>query len=99
MRTAEGNGPVNALDAALRAAIGEIHPHLEDIELVNFKVRILDESHGTERGHARAHRRLRRPRDVWGSIGVAENVIAASWEALVDSLDVRRAARAASDQP
>ena len=47
VRTAEGNGPVNALDAALRDAIGELHPHLRDIELVNFKVRILDESQGT----------------------------------------------------
>ena len=47
MRTAEGNGPVNALDRALRAAIGEVHPHLADIELVNFKVRILDEDKGT----------------------------------------------------
>ena len=47
VRTAEGNGPVNALDAALRSAIVEIHPHLRDIELVNYKVRILDEHHGT----------------------------------------------------
>ena len=47
VRTAEGNGPVNALDKALRDAIGEIHPHLRDIELVNFKVRILDETKGT----------------------------------------------------
>ena len=64
VRTAEGNGPVNALDAALRAAIGEIHPHLKDIELVNYKVRILDEDHGTGAIDARAHRRLRRPRRV-----------------------------------
>ncbi len=47
VRTAEGNGPVNALDKALRDAIGEIHPHLRDIDLVNFKVRILDETKGT----------------------------------------------------
>ena len=47
VRTAEGNGPVNALDRALRDAIGEIHPHLHDIDLVNFKVRILDETKGT----------------------------------------------------
>ena len=47
VRTAEGNGPVNALDRALRDAIGEIHPHLRDIDLVNFKVRILDETKGT----------------------------------------------------
>jgi 2-isopropylmalate synthase len=85
VRTAEGNGPVNALDAALRAAITEIHPHLADIELVNYKVRILDESHGT----GAVTRVLLDASDgeaVWGSIGVGENVIAASWQALVDSL-------------
>jgi 2-isopropylmalate synthase len=85
VRTAEGNGPVNALDAALRSAIGEIHPHLKDIELVNYKVRILDESHGTDA----VTRVLIDSSDgerTWGSIGVNENVIAASWEALVDSL-------------
>ena len=100
VRTAEGNGPVNALDRALRDAIGEIHPHLKDIDLVNYKVRILDETKGTgavtrvlidaSDGHS-----------VWGSIGVAENLIAASWDALVDSLEYgmqgeRRAAAEAS---
>jgi 2-isopropylmalate synthase len=100
VRTAEGNGPVNALDRALRDAIGEIHPHLKDIDLVNYKVRILDETKGTgavtrvlidaSDGHS-----------VWGSIGVAENLIAASWDALVDSLEYgmqgeRRAAAASS---
>src|SRR4029079_19159687 len=50
-RAAEGNGPVNALDKALRAAIGERYPHLRDIELVNFKVRILDERKGTAARH------------------------------------------------
>src|SRR5581483_7724923 len=48
VRTAEGNGTVNALDNALREALVEIHPHLRDIELVNFKVRILDETKGTD---------------------------------------------------
>ena len=62
VRTAEGNGPVNALDNALREAIAEIYPHLADIELVNFKVRILDETQGHRRDHARAARRLRRRR-------------------------------------
>jgi len=86
VRTAEGNGPVNAMDCALRAAIGETYPHLHDIELVNFKVRILDEAKGTgavtrvlldaSDGHA-----------TWGAIGVSENVIEASWDALVDSLE------------
>jgi 2-isopropylmalate synthase len=86
VHTAEGNGPVNALDAALRAAIGEVHPHLADIELVNFKVRILDEDKGT----GAVTRVLLDSSDgtsVWGSIGVSENVVAASWEALVDSLE------------
>jgi len=86
VRTAEGNGPVNALDSALRDAIGEIHPHLRDIDLVNFKVRILDESKGT----GAVTRVLLDASDgdaVWGSIGVSENVIEASWEALVDSLE------------
>jgi 2-isopropylmalate synthase len=85
VRTAEGNGPVNALDAALRAAITEIHPHLADIELVNYKVRILDESHGTG-AVTRVLLDASDGADVWGSIGVGENVIAASWQALVDSL-------------
>jgi 2-isopropylmalate synthase len=86
VRTAEGNGPVNALDAALRSAISEVHPHLTDVELVNYKVRILDEHHGT----TATTRVLMDSTDgerTWGTIGVAPNVIAASWQALVDSLE------------
>jgi len=86
VRTAEGNGPVNALDRALRYAIGEIHPHLKDVELVNFKVRILDETKGTG-AVTRVLLDSSDGHDVWGSIGVNENIIAASWEALVDSLE------------
>ncbi|PZS12211.1 MAG: citramalate synthase [Solirubrobacterales bacterium] len=86
VRTAEGNGPVNALDRALRDALIEIHPHLAAIDLVNFKVRILDEAKGT----GAVTRVLLDSSDgdeTWGSIGVSENVIEASWEALVDSLE------------
>ena len=86
VRTAEGNGPVNALDNALRDAIGEIHPHLRDIELVNFKVRILDEAKGTG-AVTRVLIDASDGREMWGSIGVSENLIAASWDALVDSLE------------
>ena len=86
VRTAEGNGPVNALDAALRDAIGEIHPHLRDIKLVNYKVRILDETLGTG-ATTRVLIDASDGQEVWGTIGVAENVIAASWQALVDSLE------------
>src|SRR3954462_14264309 len=86
VRTAEGNGPVNALDTALREAIGEIHPHIRDIELVNFKVRILDEAHGTD-AITRVAIDSSDGIETWGSIGVSTNIIAASWEALVDSLE------------
>ncbi len=87
VRTAEGNGPVNALDAALRAVIGEVHPHLAQVELVNYKVRILDEHLGTT-ATTRVLMDFTDGARSWGTIGVAENVIAASWQALVDSLEV-----------
>jgi 2-isopropylmalate synthase len=86
VRTAEGNGPVNALDKALRDAIGERYPHLRDIELVNFKVRILDERKGTA-AVTRVLLDASDGADTWGAIGVSENIIEASWEALVDSLE------------
>jgi 2-isopropylmalate synthase len=86
VRTAEGNGPVNALDRALRDAITDRHPHLADIELVNYKVRILDEHHGTG-AVTRVLLDSSDGHDSWGSIGVSENIIEASWEALVDSLE------------
>jgi 2-isopropylmalate synthase len=84
--TAEGNGPVNALDRALRAAIAGHYPQLAAIELTNYKVRILDETHGTQA----VTRVLLDSSDgerEWGTIGVSENIIEASWEALVDSLE------------
>jgi len=86
VRVAEGNGPVNALDQALRAAIANRYPHLAEIELTNYKVRILDEAHGT----GAVTRVLLDSADggrEWGTIGVSENIIEASWEALVDSLE------------
>jgi 2-isopropylmalate synthase len=86
LRVAEGNGPVNALDRALRGAIADRYPHLAEIELTNYKVRILDEAHGT----GAVTRVLLDSADgerEWGTIGVSENIIEASWEALVDSLE------------
>jgi 2-isopropylmalate synthase len=85
-QAAEGNGPVNALDNALRGAIADRYPHLADVELTNYKVRILDEAHGT----GAVTRVLLDSADgerEWGTIGVSENIIEASWEALVDSLE------------
>ena len=98
LRTAEGNGPVNALDRALRGAISDRHPHLADIELTNYKVRILDEHHGT----GAVTRVLLDSSDgerEWGSIGVSENIIEASWEALVDSLEYAFQPRPESNAP
>jgi len=85
VEVAEGNGPVNALDRALRAAIGARHPHLAEIELTNYKVRILDEAHGTG-AITRVLLDSTDGKREWGTIGVSENIIEASWEALVDSL-------------
>ncbi len=85
-RTATGNGPVNALDSALRSAVTEVHPDVGKVELVNYKVRILDESHGTD-AVTRVLIDATDGETVWGTIGVGENVIAASWQALVDSLE------------
>jgi 2-isopropylmalate synthase len=100
VRTEEGNGPVNALDRALRSAIVERYPHLRDIKLVNYKVRILEEFKAT----GATTRVLLDASDgthTWGAIGVHENIIEASWDALVDSLEAgmlpRRSAPAPSD--
>ena len=84
---AEGNGPVNALDKALRAAITRHYPELDDIELTGYRVRILDTAHGTGAGtRVLLDSRRGESGDSWGSIGVSPNIIEASWEALVDSL-------------
>ena len=84
--TAEGNGPVNALDRALRQAIEPHYPELTEIHLSNYKVRILDEHRAT----AATTRVLIDSTDgkhVWGAVGVGENIIEASWQALVDGLE------------
>ncbi len=84
--TAEGNGPVNALDNALRLAIGRAYPELEDIELQDYKVIILN----PEKATAAVTRVLIETGDgerTWGTIGVSENIIEASWQALVDSIE------------
>jgi 2-isopropylmalate synthase len=83
--TGEGNGPVNALDAALRAALLPAYPELETFTLADFKVRILDSSHGTDA----VTRVLIETTDgvrSWQTVGVGGNIVEASWEALVDGL-------------
>jgi 2-isopropylmalate synthase len=83
--TAEGNGPVNALDAAVRKAIGTKFPELSQLHLTDYKVRVLD----TAKGTGAVTRVLIDSTDgeqTWTTIGVSENIIEASWEALADSL-------------
>ncbi len=83
--TAEGNGPVNALDSALRQAIGAHFPRLATVHLVDYRVRVLD----TGRGTGAVTRVLIDTSDgehVWTTIGVSENIIEASWQALFDSI-------------
>jgi 2-isopropylmalate synthase len=83
--TGEGNGPVNALDAALRAAIGTRYPELADLHLVDFKVRVLDTGAGTA-AVTRVLLDSTNGETTWSTIGVSENIIEASWQALLDSL-------------
>ncbi len=82
--TGEGNGPVNALDTALRLALVELHPGLAGLSLVDYKVRIVDGAHGTG-AVTRVLVETSDGRAEWDTVGVHENVIAASWQALEDA--------------
>ncbi|MGX2994317.1 citramalate synthase [Streptomyces sp. JNUCC 64] len=82
--TAEGNGPVNALDRALRLALERLHPELASFELVDYKVRILEGRHGTQ-STTRVLISTSDGSAEWSTVGVADNVIAASWQALEDA--------------
>jgi 2-isopropylmalate synthase len=82
----EGNGPVNALDNALRKALEEIYPALKKIKLMDFKVRVLDGIDGTG-SQVRVLIESRDDRKSWGTVGVSPNIIEASWQALVDSIE------------
>jgi len=81
----EGNGPVNALDQALRHAIGQLYPELAKLELVDFKVRILDTEHGTD-AVTRVLITTTDGQTTWQTVGVGANIVEASWEALCDGL-------------
>jgi 2-isopropylmalate synthase len=85
---AQGNGPVNALDGALRKALVKFYPQIDEIKLLDYKVRVLGSGEGTgalvrvliESGDGETR---------WGTVGVSHNVIEASWQALVDSIDYK----------
>lgn len=83
---AEGNGPVNALDNCLRKALEGAYPFLAGVHLTDYKVRVLDEEDGTS-AKVRVLIESRDAKSSWTTVGVSENIIEASWQALVDSID------------
>ncbi|MDD5347271.1 MAG: citramalate synthase [Candidatus Omnitrophica bacterium] len=85
---AEGDGPVNALDNALRKALKEFYPGLSQMHLSDFKVRVLDEKEGTA-ASVRVLIQSQDEKDSWNTIGVSENIIEASWQALSDSIEYK----------
>ena len=84
----EGNGPVSALDNALRKALEDFYPSLKNVRLVDYKVRVLDTKAGTS-AKVRVIIESTDGTDFWGTVGVSENIIEASWEALVDSIEYK----------
>jgi len=85
---AMGNGPVNALDQALRRALTKFYPTLKQMELLDYKVRVLASGEGTG-AVVRVLIESGDGKDRWGTVGVSHNVIEASWQALVDSIDYK----------
>ncbi len=84
----EGDGPVNALDCALRRALMRFYPSIEKVSLLDYKVRILDPEQATA-AKTRVLIESSDGKDTWGTVGVSENIIEASWEALVDSVEYK----------
>ncbi|MFH1037048.1 MAG: citramalate synthase [PVC group bacterium] len=84
----EGDGPVNALDNALRKVLLRFYPQIKEVHLADFKVRDLDTAAGTA-ARVRVLIQSRDDEGIWGTVGVSENIIEASWQALVDSVDYK----------
>ena len=85
---AEGDGPVNALDNALRKALLPFYPAIADVQLVDYKVRVLNVRAGTA-AKVRVLIESKDRKAMWGTVGVSENIIEASWQALVDSVEYK----------
>jgi len=84
----EGDGPVNALDAALRKGLENIYPAIKDVHLIDYKVRVVNARAGTA-ARVRVIIESRDKTSIWGTVGVSENIIEASWLALVDSVEYK----------
>ncbi|MBU1138073.1 MAG: citramalate synthase [Proteobacteria bacterium] len=83
-----GDGPVNAIDKAMRKALIQFYPRLEEIELIDYKVRVLSGEHGTG-AKVRVLIESKDQHEQWGTVGVSLNIIEASWQALVDSINYK----------
>ncbi|MEW4561931.1 citramalate synthase [Bremerella sp. JC770] len=95
----EGDGPIDALSAALRKALLETYPNLNQMKLVDYKVRVVNSEAGTA-ARTRVQIECSDEHDVWGTIGVSENIIQASWNALVDAVEYKlHKDEAASEKP
>ena len=84
----EGDGPVNALDAALRKSLENSYPSIKDVHLIDYKVRVVNARAGTA-ARVRVIIESRDKTDIWGTVGVSENIIEASWLALTDSVEYK----------
>jgi len=84
----EGDGPVNALDAALRRSLENFYPSIREMHLIDYKVRVVNAREGTA-ARVRVIIESRDKTDIWGTVGVSENIIEASWQALVDSVEYK----------
>ncbi|MHC4330198.1 MAG: citramalate synthase, partial [Planctomycetota bacterium] len=85
---AEGDGPVNALDAGLRKSLENFYPSIRDVHLIDYKVRVVNAGAGTA-AKVRVIIESMDKNSMWGTVGVSENVIEASWQALVDSVEYK----------
>ena len=94
---AEGDGPINALDSALRKALLPAYPALENMQLVDYKVRVINSTEGTA-ARVRVVIESRDHENVWSTVGVSENIIEASWLALVDSVEYKLYKDAGADE-
>jgi 2-isopropylmalate synthase len=84
----EGDGPVNALDGALRKSLEGFYPCIKDVHLIDYKVRVVNARAGTA-ARVRVIIESMDKNSIWGTVGVSENIIEASWQALVDSVEYR----------
>ncbi|MCK4960528.1 MAG: citramalate synthase, partial [Planctomycetes bacterium] len=84
----EGDGPVNALDGALRKSLEPFYPNIRDMKLIDYKVRVVNALAGTA-ARVRVIIESRDQDSLWGTVGVSENIIEASWKALVDSVEYK----------